>query len=103
MVGVQVWVGRGGGGPGGGCIGVVGSSGWVSRGVVRVQGWMGRGWWGSRGGCVGCGRGSGGQGVCGMYGLGINGGVKGALTGIFDPMQGGLSLPILDFDQLADI
>ena len=87
---------------------MVGSSGWVSRQVVRVQGWVGRGWWGSRGGCVGCGwvgcgRGSGGQGVCGMYGLGINGRVKGALTGIFDPMQGGLSLPILDFDQLADI
>ena len=51
---------------------------------------------------VGC-RGSGGQGVCGMYGLGINGGVKGALIGIFDPMQGGWSLPILDFDHLADI
>ena len=56
---------------------MVGSSGRVSRGVVRVQGWVGRGWWGSRGGCVGCGRGSGGQGVCGMYGLGINGRVKG--------------------------
>ena len=28
----------------GGCIGVVGSSGWLSRGVVRVQGWVGRGW-----------------------------------------------------------
>ena len=71
---------------------------------------MGWGWWGSKVGWVRCGRGpgvgcrgSGGQGVSGMYGLGINGGVKGALTGIFDPMQGGLSLPILDFDQLADI
>ena len=41
--------------------------------------------------------------MCCMYGLGINGGVKGALTGIFDPMQGGLSLQILDCDQLADI
>ena len=46
---------------------MVGSSGLVSRGVVRVQGWVGREWWGSRGGCVGCGwvgcgRGSGGQG-----------------------------------------
>ena len=30
-------------------------------------------------------------------------GVKGALAGIFEPMQGGLSLLILDFDQLADI
>ena len=28
---------------------------------------------------------------------------EGVLTGIFEPMQGGLSLPILDFDQLADI
>ena len=37
------------------------------------------------------------------YSLGINGGVKGALTGTFDPMHGGLSLPILDFDQLSDI
>ena len=51
---------------------------------------------------VGC-RGSEDQGVCGKYGLGINDGVKGALTEIFDPMQGGLSLPILDFDHLADI
>ena len=33
---------------------------------------------------VGC-RGSGGQGVCGMYGLGMKGGVKEALTGIFNP------------------
>ena len=48
-------------------------------------------------------RGSGGPGVCGMYGLGINSGVKEALTGIFDHMKGGFSLPILDFDQLADI
>ena len=29
--------------------------------------------------------------------------VKGILTGIFDTMQGGLNLPILDFDQLTDI
>ena len=29
--------------------------------------------------------------------------MKGVLTGIFDPMQSGLSLPILDFDQLPDI
>ena len=41
--------------------------------------------------------------MCGMYGLEINDGVKGALTEIFDPMQGGLSLPILDFDHLTDI
>ena len=33
---------------------------------------------------MGC-RGSGGQGVCSMYGLGMNGGVKEALTGIFNP------------------
>ena len=65
--------------------------------MVGIYGWVCRCGW------VGCGGGSGGQGVCGMYGLGISGGVKGALTGIFDPMQGGLSLPILDFDQLADI
>ena len=41
--------------------------------------------------------------MCCIYGLGIDGGVKGALRGIFNPMPGGLSLPILDFDQLADI
>ena len=57
--------------------------------MVGVQGWVGGG--GDPG--VGC-RGSGDQGVCGMYGLGINDGVKGALTEIFYPMQGGLSLPI---------
>ena len=57
--------------------------------MVGVQWWVGRG--------------SGGQGVCGMYGLGINGGVKGPLQEYLTPCKGGLSLPILDFDQLADI
>ena len=40
--------------------------------------WVGRVWWGS-----------GSQGVCGMYGLGINGGVKGALQEYLTPCKVG--------------
>ena len=44
------WVGRGGGGSGGGWVGVVGSRGWW-LGVVGSRGWVGRGGrcpWGGR-------------------------------------------------------
>ena len=50
--------------------------------MVGVQGFVGE--VGIQG--VGC-RGSGGQGVCGMYGLGINGGVKGPLQEYLTPCK----------------